>query len=87
MATVRVRIVIRDGKHIGTRPAADMTIDNVITMMVGREMTSLFPKVEHTVGDVVMEARNVTCWDVTNPNRKRTDNVSFAVRRGDTACM
>jgi len=75
--------VIRDGKHIGTRPAADMTVDNIITMMVGREMTSLFPKVEHTVGEVVMEARNVTCWDVTNPNRKRTDNVSFAVRRGE----
>ena len=75
--------VIRDGKHIGTRPAADMTIDNIITMMVGREMTSLFPKVEHTVGDVVLEARNVTCWDVTNPNRKRADNVSFAVRRGE----
>lgn len=75
--------VIRDGKHIGTRPAADMSIDNIITMMVGREMTSLFPKVEHTVGEVVMEARNVTCWDVTNPSRKRADNVSFAVRRGE----
>lgn len=75
--------VIRDGKHIGTRPAAELDINGIITMMVGREMTSLFPKVEHTVGDVVLEARNVTCWDVTNPNRKRVDDVSFAVRRGE----
>ncbi|MFV8670389.1 xylose ABC transporter ATP-binding protein [Ralstonia pseudosolanacearum] len=74
--------VIRDGKHIGTRPAAELDINGIITMMVGREMTSLFPKVEHTVGDVVLEARNVTCWDVTNPNRKRVDDVSFSVRLG-----
>ncbi len=75
--------VIRDGRHIGTRPAAELDINGIITMMVGREMTSLFPKVEHTVGDVVLEARNVTCWDVTNPNRKRVDDVSFSVRRGE----
>lgn len=75
--------VIRDGRHIGTYPAANMRIDDIITMMVGREMSTLFPQVEHRVGEVVMEARNITCWDATNPNRKRVDNVGFSVRRGE----
>jgi D-xylose transport system ATP-binding protein len=31
----------------------------------------------------MFEARNVSCWDVTNPDRKVVDNVSFALRRGE----
>ncbi|WP_432262539.1 xylose ABC transporter ATP-binding protein [Cupriavidus sp. TMH.W2] len=75
--------VIRDGTHVGTRPAAEMSVDDIITMMVGRQINSLFPRTERAIGEVVLEARNVTCWDVTNPSRKRADNVSFSVRRGE----
>jgi len=50
---------------------------------VGREMNQLYPKQEHTLGDVVFEARNVTCWDPDNPQRKRVDNVSFTLRKGE----
>lgn len=75
--------VIRDGTHVGTRPIAEMDVDGIITMMVGRKIESLFPRSEREIGDVVLEARNVTCWDVSNPNRKRADNVSFSVRRGE----
>lgn len=34
--------VIRDGQHIGTRDAAGMSEDDIITMMVGRELTALY---------------------------------------------
>ena len=60
--------VIRDGKHIASRPAAEMRIDDIITMMVGREMSALFPPMQSTVGEVVLEARDINCWDVTNPS-------------------
>ena len=36
--------VIRDGKHIGTRSAAVMSEDDIIAMMVGRELTELYPQ-------------------------------------------
>lgn len=35
--------VIRDGQHIATRPAAGLSEDDIITMMVGRELTALYP--------------------------------------------
>lgn len=75
--------VIRDGTHIGTRPMAELTTDAIITMMVGREMKNLFPREEHAIGEVVLDARNISCWDVTNPNRKVVNNVSFELRRGE----
>jgi D-xylose transport system ATP-binding protein len=75
--------VIRDGQHIGTRPMAELSVDKIIAMMVGREITDLYPRVEHPIGEVIFEARHVTCWDTTNPNRKRVDDVSFQLRRGE----
>ncbi|WP_027014553.1 xylose ABC transporter ATP-binding protein [Comamonas composti] len=75
--------VLRDGRHIGTRPTTEMRVDDIITMMVGREMHALFPPVQSQVGEVVMEASGITCWDTNNPLRKRVDNMGFAVRRGE----
>ncbi|WP_237561424.1 xylose ABC transporter ATP-binding protein [Frateuria defendens] len=75
--------VIRDGQHIGTKPMSELTTDGIIAMMVGRKIENLFPKVPHAIGEVVFEARHVTCWDTANPNRKRVDDVSFQVRRGE----
>ena len=75
--------VIRDGKHIATTPMAEMNVDRIIAQMVGREMNQLYPKQDHALGDVVFEARNVTCYDIDKPERKRVDNVSFELRAGE----
>jgi len=75
--------VIRDGKHIATTAMADMDIAQIITQMVGREMSNLYPTEPHAVGEVIFEARNFTCYDVDNPKRKRVDDVSFALKRGE----
>lgn len=75
--------VIRDGKHIGTRPMGELSVDQIITMMVGREITHLFPREAHAIGEVIFEARHITCFDVDNPARKRVDDVSFQLRRGE----
>jgi D-xylose transport system ATP-binding protein len=76
-------VVIRDGKHIATTAMQDMNVERIIAQMVGREMNQLYPSLPHAVGEVVMEARNITCFDADQPLRKRVDNVSFAVRRGE----
>ena len=75
--------VIRDGKHIATTPMAQMDVSRIIAQMVGREMNQLYPKQEHALGEVIFEARNVTCYDVNKPERKRVDNVSFKLRKGE----
>ena len=75
--------VIRDGAHIGTQPMGELSVDQIITMMVGREIKNLFPRESHPIGDVIFEARNVTCHDVDNPKRKRVDNISFQLHKGE----
>jgi D-xylose transport system ATP-binding protein len=76
-------VVIRDGKHIATTPMAEMNIDRIIAQMVGREMNQLYPQRTHTPGEVVFEARNISCYDADNPERKRVDNISFKLRKGE----
>jgi D-xylose transport system ATP-binding protein len=76
-------VVIRDGKHIATTPMQQMNVERIIAQMVGREMNQLCPTLEHEVGEVVMEARHITCYDVDQPQRKRVDDVSFKLRRGE----
>lgn len=76
-------VTIRDGQHIATTPMSEMNIDRIIAQMVGREMNQLYPERKHTPGEVVFEARNVCCFDADNPQRKRVDNISFALRKGE----
>ncbi|HXP95880.1 MAG TPA: xylose ABC transporter ATP-binding protein [Telmatospirillum sp.] len=75
--------VIRDGAFIGSAPMAELSIDDIIRMMVGREIKNLYPRDPHPIGDVIFEARNITCYDLDNPLRKRVDNVSFSLRKGE----
>src|SRR5271157_3608876 len=51
--------VFRDGRYIATRPAADVTRDEIIKMMVGREITQMFPKETVPIGDVVLSVRDL----------------------------
>ena len=75
--------VIRDGAFVASAPMAQLSQGDIIRMMVGREMNNLFPREPHDIGRVVFEARNVTCWDPDNRERKRVDDVSFSVRAGE----
>ncbi|SFU37719.1 D-xylose ABC transporter ATP-binding protein [Pseudoduganella namucuonensis] len=76
-------VVIRDGQHIATTAMSEMNIDRIIAQMVGREMNQLYPQRRHAPGEVVFEARNITCYDADNPQRKRVDNISFSLRQGE----
>jgi inositol transport system ATP-binding protein len=52
--------VFRDGKYIGTHASTDVTRDDIIRMMVGREITQMFPKEEVPIGDVVLSVKDLT---------------------------
>jgi rhamnose transport system ATP-binding protein len=52
---------LRDGALVGTRLMAEVSRADLIRMMVGRELSAVFPKVAVEVGDVVLEARGLGC--------------------------
>ncbi|WP_034995981.1 sugar ABC transporter ATP-binding protein [Beijerinckia mobilis] len=51
--------VFRDGRYISTHAACDVTRDDIIRMMVGRELTQMFPKEEVPIGDVALSVKDL----------------------------
>ena len=70
--------IMRDGQYIGTWEAKDLTTDFIITKMVGRELTNLYPKRENIPGEVVFEVE-----DFTSINPRSFRHCSFNVRKGE----
>ncbi|MCS6846072.1 MAG: sugar ABC transporter ATP-binding protein [Caldilineales bacterium] len=68
--------VLRDGRHVATVPASQVDRNSLIAMMVGRELTNIFPKEEAPIGEVVLSVRNLCRNGVVK-------DVSFDVRRGE----
>lgn len=69
--------VMRDGKHIATRSADSVTTDEIIKLMVGRELSRRYPEKSHTVGDVLLKAENLSS------EYSNLYDVSFTLRRGE----
>ena len=68
--------VLRDGRHVATRPASDLSHGEIVRLMVGRSLEALFPKEEAEIGEVALEVRGFT-------RHGFFADVSFAVRRGE----
>lgn len=75
--------VIRDGQHIATRDAAGMTEQEIIAMMVGRELTELFPTRHSRSGEEVLRVSHLSAWHPVNRHIKRVDDVSFTLNAGE----
>jgi ribose transport system ATP-binding protein len=52
--------VFRDGRHIGTKPRAETTPEEVIRMMVGRSLSTMFPPRTPAKGDLLLSVRNLS---------------------------
>jgi D-xylose transport system ATP-binding protein len=75
--------VIRDGRSIATRQANTLNHNEVIKMMVGREITDLYPKRECAAGEQVLVVKNYTVYDANDAKRMVVDHVSFDLKRGE----
>ena len=72
--------VMRDGRHVWTKPIDELTVPSVIRAMVGRDMDALFPKVPTEPGRVVLKVDRLTReGDFTD--------VSFVVRSGEIVAL
>ncbi|KMZ53702.1 sugar ABC transporter ATP-binding protein [Dorea sp. D27] len=75
--------VLRDGQYIGTKDVSCITKDELIQMMVGRELKTLFPKEVFQKGSPGFEVRHLTVYDGADKSRKIVDDVSFQASYGE----
>jgi methyl-galactoside transport system ATP-binding protein len=70
--------IMRDGKHIATQPVSALTIDKMITMMVGRQLTQRFPKKTNVVGKPLLEVDHLKLQ-----YEPLVEDVSFSLHAGE----
>ncbi len=72
--------VMRDGAYISTSPISDTTVEEIVRQMVGRDVSSLFPKTEAVIGDEVLVVEGLS-----QPGEFH--DVSFSVRSGEIVAL
>jgi len=70
--------IMRDGKWIDTIPAAELTTEKIIKLMVGRELTQRFPEKTNKPSDVILEVKNLY-----SRYAPRIEDASFSLREGE----
>lgn len=69
--------VMRDGQYVATKPAKELTTEEIIRLMVGRELTNQFPPKTNKPGNVALEVEGLTA------QYSLLKDVSFKVRQGE----
>ncbi|KXF83352.1 galactose/methyl galactoside ABC transporter ATP-binding protein MglA [Enterovibrio coralii] len=70
--------ILRDGQWVDTRPLEGLTMDQIIAMMVGRELTNRFPEKTNTPKEVILEVKNLTAL-----NQPSIEDITFDLRAGE----
>ncbi len=70
--------IMRDGQWIATKEAKDLTTDEIIKLMVGRDLTDRFPANDAVVGEVLLEVKNLT-----GKHGPTCQDVSFDLKKGE----
>ncbi|MEL6115348.1 galactose/methyl galactoside ABC transporter ATP-binding protein MglA [Photobacterium sp. SP02] len=70
--------ILRDGQWIDTRPLEGLNMDDIISMMVGRELTQRFPEKDNTPKEPILAVKNLTAL-----NQPSIKDVSFELRKGE----
>jgi ribose transport system ATP-binding protein len=68
--------VMRDGKVVETKPTSELDEEELVNLMVGRQVGNLYPKPEAEVGEVLLRTEGITREGVLR-------NCSFEVRSGE----
>jgi rhamnose transport system ATP-binding protein len=72
--------VMRDGAFVRSDPIEELTVEQIIRSMVGRDLSALFPKTATAAGDVALEVDGLTRAGVFS-------DVSFTVRAGEIVAL
>lgn len=72
--------IMRDGRVVSTAPIQELTVDEIIRAMVGRDLAALFPRTKATPGDVLLEVEHLGREGVL-------EDINFTVRRGEIVAL
>ncbi len=72
--------VMRDGRWVSTDPVAELTVDHVVRRMVGREVSSMYPKQNAALGEARLRVHGLTRHGVF-------EDVSFTVHSGEIVAL
>ena len=70
--------ILRDGKWISTNDVSKISTEQIISMMVGRDLTERFPKKDNTAKEMILEVKNLTAL-----NQPSIQDVSFELYKGE----
>jgi rhamnose transport system ATP-binding protein len=68
--------IFRDGQYIDTKEVKDITQEDLVRMMVGRNISQLFPKIEVKRGEVILEVKDLK-------KEGLFENISFKLHKGE----
>lgn len=68
--------VLKDGRYIATKLVSEVTMDDLVKLMIGRDLKDVYPKREPALGDMLLEAKNVS-------QSKLVHDCSFTLRAGE----
>lgn len=68
--------VLKDGSYIDTRKVSEVNLDDLVRMMIGRDLADVYPKRSGTPGEVVLEVSQLAQAHLVK-------DVSFTVRAGE----
>lgn len=75
--------ILRDGCHVWTKPAADLSVDEIVEAMVNRKIGNLYPKETVPVGEEAFFVKNLRVKHPYNRKKYIVDGVDVSVRRGE----
>lgn len=68
--------VFRDGEYVGTDRAANLNVDKLIEMMVGRQVGNMFPKIDCPIGETILEVKDLA-------SGRAFEHVNFELHKGE----
>ena len=70
--------ILRDGLYVKTLNFAETSLNEIISLMVGRDLTEKFPRIESNRGEIILEVKNLS-----SPHGVGVKNASFNLYRGE----
>ena len=67
--------VLKDGENSGVLNVAECTTDDIVRLMIGRQMTQQFPEKTNTIGDTILEVKHLSNDNITD--------ISLSLRKGE----
>jgi D-xylose transport system ATP-binding protein len=75
--------VLRDGRFVGTRPTSGLNPSELVSMMVGRPISQMYPRVARTPGPPVLSVRGLSSFDAAQPDRAVLSGVDLDIHAGE----